>query len=188
MRIVSCALVASWLFACSAPDSSVTPTSGRVAESTSASTAAGGPASVLTEGRTYWFVFDESPTVVSLMTSKCQKDAPNAVAACLDEIRHEGAREAIRFSGTDTAHLTWTSFGVDEAGKEELFLEVPFAVASVDGAFVRVDTLGAARGRQAEEMAKMGKTAPSKLAFEVVDESTIAMTDPRKGRLLYRSR
>ena len=187
MRTVFVSLVALSLFACSATDSSMAPASGRVAqsESTSDTPAPGNPASVLALGRTYWFVFDESPKVLGLMTTKCGKDGADKVPACLDEIRHEAAREAIRFSGSDTAHLTWTSFGLDASGKEELFLEVPFAVTGIDGAFVSVKSTGAPRGPQAAGLKSPGKDA---IAFEVIDESTIAMTDPEKGRLMFRAR
>jgi hypothetical protein len=189
MRLALAALLVAPLFACSAPDSSLAPASGRVAQSQSAAdtSAPGNPATVLTHGRTYWFVFDESPTVLAAVTAKCAKEDAAHADTCVDAVRQEAAKEAIRFSGTDTQHLTWTSFGIDEAGKEELYLEIPFAVTGTEGAFVRVKVAGTPRGRQA---AKMNARGDGGLAFEVIDETTIAMSDPdpAKGRLLFRSR
>jgi hypothetical protein len=158
-----------------------------VAESRSSADTAtpGNPATVLTHGHTYWFVFDESPTVLAAVKAKCAKEGAGKADACVEAVRREAAREAIRFSGGDTQHLTWTSFGIDEAGKEELFLEIPFAVASTEGAFVRVKVAGAPRGPQAAGINARGDGG---LAFEVIDESTVAMADPEKGRLLFRSR
>jgi hypothetical protein len=69
-------------------------------------------------------------------------------------------------------------------GAEEVYLEVPFAVTGVDGSRIEVRPIGPARGARAPK----GDQAPQKLVFEVLDESTIAMVDADKGRMVFRSR
>jgi len=158
-----------------------------VAHTTSAVEAArtGSPASALLTGSTFWFVFDESTTVRDMMTERCQHDQPANVAACVDAVRQQGNVEGVRFSGSDPSSLTWTSFG-HEDGKELVYLDVPLAITDTDGSIVHTRVNGAVKGLQAEKAApKLAQGGPP---FEVIDAKTIAMTDPGKGRLVFRAR
>ncbi len=175
------------LFACSAsePTSSTTAT-GPAKTAAAAESAPGSPVAALTAGGTYWFVFDESRGVAEPVKEECARRSaePSAAAACVDRIRKAGEQEGFRLSGSDPTRLVWTSFGVT-GGTEEVYLEVPLAVARVEGALVEVHPTGPARGTR---LALQGDRTPPKLVFEVLDANTLAMVDADKGRMVFRSR
>lgn len=84
-------------------------------------------------------------------------DAKGAAAAsCWEDVKRETAGEKLRFHNESDGRTTFTSFGVDESGKETVF-------------------------RQATLDAKT--TLPVHL--ERIDARTIAVDDPSKGRLVY---
>ncbi len=103
--------------------------------------------------------------------------------ACIDGVRNEGAKEGIRIASTTPDQLTWSSFGVRD-GQEETFLEVPLAVVSTTGTLIATRATGPAHGTQIHGAEK----GPSGITFDVVDGRTLAMVDPGKGRLVFRTR
>lgn len=173
------------LFACSAsePTSSTTAT-GPAKASSAAESAPASPVATLTSGGTYWFVFDESSVADAVKQDCAGRFADRSAAdACVDRIRKAGDQEGFRLSGSDPTALVWTSFGVT-GGTEEVYLEVPLAVARVEGALVEVHPTGPARGTRPPQAGR----APQKVVFEVLDARTIAMVDADKGRMVFRSR
>jgi hypothetical protein len=189
MRIIHASLfvLTAAHLACSAtePNTSAGLSAAPVAKSASTrvASATGSPASALGAG-TYWFVFDES-SVADVVKSECAETqkTPPAVQACVDGIRNEGASEAIRFSSAAPDQLTWTSFGV-RGGQEEIFVEVPLAVVSTTGTLVQTRATGPAHGTQIHG----GDKGPGDVTFDVIDARTVAMVDPDKGRLVFRTR
>lgn len=182
-RLASAALAAS-LLACSAGEPASGTTAASAGQAASAiESAPGSPVSALVSGGTFWFVLDESDVADDVKTG-CAKGSADAsaAAACVDRIRREGAKEGIRFSGSDPARLVWTSFGVG-GGAEEVFLEVPFAVTAVDRARVQVRATGAPRGSRVPPKVDALRT----FAFEVIDADTVAMVDPERGRMIFRA-
>jgi hypothetical protein len=190
MRIIHAAVLVLTAahVACSAtdPNTSGGLSAAPVAKTTSTliASAPGSPASTLGAGGTYWFVFDES-SVAQTVASECAETekTPSAVQACVDGVRNEGANEGIRFSSPTPDQLTWTSFGV-RGGQEEVFLEVPLAVAWTAGTLVQTRATGPAHGTQVQS----GHKGPSDITFDVIDAHTVAMVDPGKGRLVFRTR
>jgi hypothetical protein len=181
--LLSSTLALSMTLACSASEPAASLPGEARTMSPLEAVKAGSPASALLEGGTYWFVFDESPTVLAMMQDRCSHKSDSA--RCVDEVRQAGAHEGIRFSGADPSNVTWTSFGVED-GREVLFLEMPLAVTDTDGPVVHTKLAGPPRGRQA---AGFDRKAPSGgPSFEVIDAKTVAMTDPDKGKLVFRAR
>jgi hypothetical protein len=182
---LAAALAGISLVACSAsePTSSTTAT-GPAKTSSVAESASGSPVAALTSGGTYWFVFDESDIADAVKRDCAHRFADRSAAdACVDRIRKAGDQEGFRLSGSDPTGLVWSSFGVT-GGTEEVYLEVPLAVARVEGSLVEVHPIGPARGTRLPQAGR----APQKLVFEVLDARTIAMVDADKGRMVFRSR
>ena len=125
---------------------------------------------------TYVFVLAQSD-VAGPLKEQCKGDA-----ACWSEIENEAKTEKIAFVKGPNDQMTWRSFGVKE-GKEELFLELPITLAA-DGpkAFIG-SAAGPAKGAQAAKAAE--QLAKTTMRIEIVDDKTIAMNDPKKGRLVF---
>ena len=102
-------------------------------------------------------------------------------AACWNEVASEAAREKIRFASDGAGHTLWTSFG-SEGAKEVVFIEVPVELAADGPGRVLAKVRGAAKGDHASQFAKANVNV---MRIEVVDARTIAMNDPKKGRLVF---
>jgi hypothetical protein len=123
---------------------------------------------------TYAFVLEASDVARSIRESCAGDDA------CWQRIAQQAAKEKIRFARDASGALIWSSFEVDGA-EEHLFLEAPVELAKVSSKHVVVRIVASAVGAQAERVAKL----PSAIDLEIVDAKTIAMTDSKKGRLVY---
>jgi acyl-CoA thioesterase len=173
---VTALVAAAALVACasaSAPDAA-----GAASTSTSADTAAPSLA-----GR-YPFVLEESEVFAGFKT-KCATDAAGDAAksdACLAEIRAESAKEGIRFDKDAQGHVTWISYG-EENGADVTFHQVAIALTSDSPKLVTARTLAPATGLLA---AKRPIPEGTTMRVELVDDRTIAMQDPKKGRLVFR--
>jgi hypothetical protein len=89
--------------------------------------------------------------------------------------------EKIRFAKDAAGHTVWTSFESD--GKQEsVFVEVPVELAADGPGQVLAKVSGSPKG---EHAAQFAKASINVMRIEVVDGRTIAMTDPKKGRLVY---
>ncbi|MBX3229508.1 MAG: hypothetical protein KIT84_17180 [Labilithrix sp.] len=128
---------------------------------------------------TWRFDLDASD-VAPRIREQCAKTADPT--ACWNEIAAEAKLEKVRFSETDaTGHATWTSFAADPKG-DVVFVRVPVDLVADGAGHVLAKVAGAPTGTQAEHFAK-GKI--SQLRVELVDAKTIAIDDPKKGRLVY---
>jgi len=137
------------------------------------------------------WVFDlEASDVAKPIREKCAAQANGDQAkqqACWSEISTEAKQEMIRFSKPEgsTGRAVWSSFA--ENGKNEvLFLEVPVDLSADGTGHVLAKIAGTPKGMQAEMFSK-GST--NQMRIEVVETGkTIAMHDPKKGRLVYTKR
>lgn len=135
--------------------------------------------SVLQAGGTYAFALDESDPA-TYFRDACAKSTPNDPGGCYAKIRAQGAREKIRLAPDGAGHVVFTSFGPDE-GVETIWIEVPLTLAA-DGAHAAFGTpAGAAKGAWATDPKPMN----ARMRFEVIDATTIAMIDGKKGRLVF---
>jgi hypothetical protein len=177
MSAVGCALVLA-ASACSAP------TPERSTSETSATALTGGDSAEALSG-TWAFVLDASDVAAKVRAECTKKFATDAAksAACYDEVKQEGATEKIRFSKDASGRSLWTSFG-QKGDKVELFLEIPVDLTSENAKSVLGKVAGAPRGMQAEDAAPHMPVGTI-MHFEIVDDSTIAMSDPHKGRLVF---
>ena len=78
-------------------------------------------------------------------------------------------------------HSQWSSFASDPKG-EIMFLSVPVDLSADGPNRVIAKVAGEAKGKQAPQFAKSNI---NQVRIEVVDAHTIAMLDPKKGRLVY---
>lgn len=125
----------------------------------------------------YAFVLEESDVFAKIQAG-CQREKEPKV--CLAGIADEAGREGIRLSLDADGHLVWTSYGLAPDGKTEtVFLEATLA-AHWDETKVNGTVVGALRGRDAQGSDFVG------LSLVRVDDRTVAMIDPRKGRLVFR--
>ncbi len=187
MNIISCAPFAASLL-CLAATVAATAAAGcsgtperSTASSSSAALTAGESTSALTG--TWAFVLDASD-VAAKVRADCEARSGGDKGkndACYDEVRTEGATEKIRFSKDPAGHTLWTSFG-EKGDKTELFLEVPMDLSSESPTSVLGKVAGEARGLQAR-----GPHTPvgTVIRFELVDSQTLAMMDPKKGKLVF---
>lgn len=106
---------------------------------------------------------------------------PTKADACFREVLAKSAREKIRFATGAAGHIVWTSLAT-LGPKETVYLEVPVELAAEGPGRVRMTIAGVPVGEHAAEFAKSKVETTS---IELVDARTIAMSDPRKGRLVF---
>lgn len=132
---------------------------------------------------TWGFVLAASD-VAAPLRERCAKSSNDDEArskACWSEITTQASMEKIRFAKDGTGHTVWTSFESD-GKKESVYVEVPVELTADGPGHVLAKVAGAPKGEQAAAFAKSSINA---MRIEVVDGRTIAMTDPKKGRLVY---
>ena len=144
---------------------------GETTESTETTSAA---VSSSLEG-TYDFLLEPSD-VGTKLKEKCGGDR-----ACWDEVQAEANKEKIRFSRNGSGQFVFTSFAVDGA-KEEVFLEAPVAIAESSPGSYRGRLVGWPKGTLVAQLTHAG----SEVKMERRADGTIAVFDPKKGRLVYR--
>jgi hypothetical protein len=132
---------------------------------------------------TWAFVLDASDVAKPIREQCASESGADAKKAstCWDAIAAEAAREKIRFTTDSTGHTVWRSFG-DEGTKEVVFVEVPVELEPDGPGHVLAKVSGAPTGDHAAHFAKGSVKV---MRIEVVDARTIAMNDPKKGRLVY---
>lgn len=178
-NLLSVSLLTITLAACaSAPTND-----GAVGAGTTAAAATSQPDPNTELAGTWGFVLTASD-VAAPLRERCAKEAASdakKAEACWNEIAAESAREKIRFATDGAGHTVWTSFG-SEGQKEIVFLEVPVELVADGPGHVLAKISGAAKGVQAERFAKASVNV---MRIEKVDARTIAMNDPKKGRLVF---
>ena len=132
---------------------------------------------------TWAFVLSASDVAAPIRARCADEFAGDATkaGACWNEVAAEAAREKIRFATDRAGHTLWTSLG-SEGAKEVVFLEVPVELAADGPGHVLAKVLGAPKGDHAAQFAKANVNV---MRIEVVDARTIAMNDPKKGRLVF---
>jgi hypothetical protein len=132
---------------------------------------------------TWTFVLAASDVAAPLRERCAQSSNDDAakVKACWSEITTQAAMEKIRFAKDPSGHTVWTSFESD-GKKESVYVEVPVELAADGPGHVLAKVSGAPKG---EHAAQFAKASINVMRIEVVDGRTIAMTDPKKGRLVY---
>jgi hypothetical protein len=163
-------ILALFLVACgsAAPDAPSAPASAAV-------TAA--PVPDLT-GR-YLFSLDESEPAAAFR-SNCASSAGGDKAkadACYAEVKAEASQEGIRVEKDAQGQTVWVSFG-----REGVYHTVPVALTSDGPNAVLSKSLAPAIGSLAE---KRPIPVGTVMRIEIVDAQTIAMNDPKKGRLVF---
>lgn len=128
---------------------------------------------------TWGFDLEASEVAAAVRKDCSSKPSPDK---CWAEIAAEAKLEKIRFAppGHD-GHAQWSSFASDPEG-EILFLAVPVDLASDGPNRVIAKVAGEAKGKQAPQFSKSNI---HQLRIDVVDAHTIALLDPKKGRLVY---
>jgi hypothetical protein len=171
-------VVASVLVACaSAPSDAALGTSASPVSAPS-------EAHVATDLAGTWAFVLAASDVAAPIRARCAKDASDDASkaqACWNEVATEAAREKIRFATDAAGHTVWTSFG-SEGAKEIVFVEVPVELAADGPGHVLAKVSGAPKGDHAAQFAKASVNV---MRIEVVDARTIAMNDPKKGRLVF---
>jgi len=133
---------------------------------------------------TWVFDIDSSEVAASFKDMCAKKSNGDATkqAACWNEIHEEAGHEKIRFTKSgDSGQSVWRSFGAFGA-KEIVFVEVPVDLAADGQGHVLAKVAGKATGEHAEQFAK---SSINQMRIDVIDAKTIAMNDPKKGRLVY---
>ena len=131
-----------------------------------------------------WTFALASSDVAAPLEERCKKESGNDAAkskACWDEIATQARMEKIRFAKNAAGHTMWTSFETDGT-KENVFVEVPVELAKDGPGHLVARITGAPKG---EHAARFSKASVNAMRIEVVDARTIAMVDPKKGRLVY---
>jgi len=161
---------------------SSTANDGSLGSTSASSTAAQGEPAADLSG-TWGFVLAASD-VAAPLRERCAKSSNDDAAkskACFAEIETQAKMEKIRFGKDASGKTVWTSFETDGA-KESVYVEVPVELSADGPGHVLAKVAGAPRGDHAESFAK---SSINVMRIEVVDGRTIAMNDPRKGRLVY---
>lgn len=131
-----------------------------------------------------WVFALASSDVAAPLEERCKNESGNDAAkskACWDEITTQARMEKIRFAKDAAGRTVWTSFESDGT-KESVFVEVPVELAKDGPGHLVARVTGAPKG---EHAARFAKASVNAMHIEVVDARTIAMVDPRKGRLVY---
>jgi len=159
-----------------------TANDGSLASSSASSTAAQAEPAADLSG-TWGFVLAASDVAAPLRErcAKSSNDDASKSKACFDEVDAQAKKEKIRFSKDASGKTVWTSFETDGA-KESVYVEVPVELASDGPGHVLAKVAGPPTGQHAASFAKASINA---MRIEVVDARTIAMNDPKKGRLVY---
>jgi hypothetical protein len=129
------------------------------------------------------FALDESAPATRVR-ARCASEAKGDAAkveACWTTAAKAAAKEGIRFEKDAQGRTTFVSYG-EEDGEEAVYHRAPVDVAAdgVRGASVRM--LAPATGALA---ARRPIPPGTLIRVEIVDEGTIAMNDPEKGRLVF---
>lgn len=141
------------------------------------------PTEVVT-GATFAFSLEGSPDAKKMHTEACEKKSKKdekKLEACMKDVEASAGAEGVRFEKDDKGDLWWVSFG-QEKGKEVVFNKVKVKVASEADDKLVLTPEGKDEGK------KPMKPLPAEVVVEVPDESTVVMSDPKKGKLVFKKK
>jgi type IV secretory pathway VirB10-like protein len=130
----------------------------------------------------FMFSLDDSPDAKAAMVAACEKKAKKndkKKEACIKAGTEAASTEGFRIEKDDKGNTFWVSFGTVK-GKEVVFNKIEFTVSVAEDAKVTVTPKGKDLGKR-----KM-KKLPAEMVFEVPDEKTVVINDPKKGKLTYK--
>jgi hypothetical protein len=133
-------------------------------------------------GSTWMFSLADSADAKKLAYDDCAKKGgkdAKKVEACTKDVETTAANEGISFTKDDKGAWWWSSFGKDAKGKDVVYNKGMFEVAATTDNQATLTPKGKDVGTK--PMAKM----PEKVVYDVTDENTVSITDPKKGKLVY---
>jgi hypothetical protein len=136
---------------------------------------------IMAEGVVFMFSLADSEGAKKAVDEDCGKKAKKdekKLEACKKDAEAAGAGEGIRFEKDDKGDWWWVSFG-KEKDKEVVFNKVKFKVAAEADGKLTLTPEGKDQGKKAM------KALPKEMILEVSEE-TVAMTDPKKGKIVYK--
>ena len=139
---------------------------------------------VVMGGGTFMFSLDDSADAKKMQMDDCSKKSKkqDKIDACMKDVSSTAAKEGMRFEKDDKGGWWWVSFGQDAKGKEVVYNKVAFKIAKEEDGKLTVTPDGKDLGTRPM------KTMPKEVVVEVPDENTLAMTDPKKGRLVFKKK
>ena len=126
---------------------------------------------------TWRFALEQSD-VAKPIREECAGDE-----ACWQKIATQAAKEKIRFTRDAKGTITWTSFETDGT-EEHVFLTAPIELSKATNNHLTARVSAPPSGLHADRLAKSGAKLDA-MDVEIVDAKTIALKDPKKGRLVY---
>jgi len=142
-------------------------------------------ASAVTDLTGTWGFVLGSSDVAARVRSSCDEEARGdaaSSAACYRRVEAAAAKEKIRFARDREGKTVWTSFGEHEEGRAAVFLTVPVELSPDGAGHVLAKIAGQPTG---EHAARLASAKVESMRIDIVDDRTIALTDPKKGRLVY---
>jgi hypothetical protein len=138
---------------------------------------------VIVPGATFLFSLADSPDALKAVTDTCAKKKKDEdKKKCEDAARAEAENEGIRYEKGDKEGVWfWVSFG-KEKDKEVIYNKLPIKDPKFEDKKVVFTVAGKDTGKRALKV-KEGEATP---ATELVDDTTISMTDPKKGKLIFK--
>ncbi len=139
---------------------------------------------ITADGAVFGFSLADSADAKKMVDDDCGKKAKKddkKLEACKKDAETAAAVEGIRFEKDAKGDWWWVSFG-KEKDKEVVYNKVKFKIASEADGKITLTPEGKDEGKKAM------KTLPKEVVLEVPDESTVIMTDPKKGKLTYKKK
>jgi hypothetical protein len=139
---------------------------------------------IVTGGSTFMFSLDDSADAKKMHGDECAKKSKkqDKIDACMKDVAATAAKEGIRFEKDDKGAWWYVSFGADAKGKEVVHNKIAFKITKEEDGKLTTAPEGKDAGKSPM------KTLPKEVVVEVPDESTIAMSDPKKGRLVFKKK
>jgi|GEM_PF-3078583 len=138
---------------------------------------------VITPGSVFMFSLDDSADAKKAVTETCAKKKKDEdKKKCEEAAKADAANEGIRFETDEkTKNWVWVSFG-KEKDKEVVFNKIQIKDPKFEDKKVTFTIASKDTGKKPLKV-KEGDATP---ATELVDDTTISMTDPKKGKLVYK--
>jgi hypothetical protein len=138
----------------------------------------------LRAGADFAFSLDESDPAAQLR-AQCAAQHPGDAAAsdsCYAQIRDEAAHEGLRFAVDPQGRLVWTSYG-RENGADVVYIEGAMDAQAESDRVVAAKFCDVPHGTTVP--AKVVQHPDMTLRFQLVDDHTLEMVDPHKGKLVF---